>query len=179
MIASFPQFELQAPDLYPTRAVCIPELLHGNGGGQCPLIGSLEHRIHLLGCGEEKHADVLLWHMTIEAQHTQHTMKRVERAWLPAPGGWLVPSYGYSIVDHVIPYLSFSLCEHMVQERRPCGSVPRPKHFDSRGARHCPPNHVALVQYRNLRQSTDAAQQERDEICSSRCKVPSLSLCVL
>ncbi len=79
MIASFPQFDLQSPDLHPTRTAGIPELLHSNGGGQFSLIGSLEHRVHLLSRGEEKHADVLTWHMVIEAQHAQHPMERVER----------------------------------------------------------------------------------------------------
>ena len=87
MIASFPQFDLQSPDLHPIRAVGIPELLHRNGGGQSPLIGSLEHRVHLLRRGEEKHADVLLRHRAIEIQHAQHAMERVEKGRLPAPDG--------------------------------------------------------------------------------------------
>ena len=78
MIASFPQFSLQSPDLHPIRAVGIPELLHSNGSGQSSLIGSLEHRVHVLSRGEEKHADVLLWHITIEVQYAQHSMERVE-----------------------------------------------------------------------------------------------------
>ena len=78
MIPSFPQFDLQSPDLHPTDIMGIPELLHGNGGGQSSLIGSLEHRVHVLSRGEEKNADVLLWHLTIEVQYAQHTMERVE-----------------------------------------------------------------------------------------------------
>ena len=78
MIASFTQFDLQSPDLYPTRTVGIPELLYSNGGRQSSLIGSLEHRFHLLSRGEEKHADVLLWHSAIEAQYAEHPLERVK-----------------------------------------------------------------------------------------------------
>ena len=86
MIASFPQFDLQSPDLHPTRMVDIPEMLHSNGVGQSFLIGSLKHRVHVLSRGEEKHAYVLLWHITIEVQYAQHSMERVEWRGLPAPG---------------------------------------------------------------------------------------------
>lgn len=79
MIASFSQFDLQSPDLPPTRMLGIPELLRSNRGGQSSLIGSVKHRIHVLSRGEEKHADVLLWHKTIEIQYAQHSMERVER----------------------------------------------------------------------------------------------------
>ena len=79
MIASFPQFDLKAPDFQPIREMGIPELPHRKGGGQSPLIGSLEHRVHSLRRGEEKHTDVLLRHRAIEFYHPQHAMERVER----------------------------------------------------------------------------------------------------
>ena len=79
MIASFSQFDLQSPDLHPIRALDIPELLHSNSSRLPSFICSLEHRIHMLIRSEEKHADVLLWHITIEAQYAQHCMERVER----------------------------------------------------------------------------------------------------
>ena len=78
MIASCPQFDLQSPDLYPTRMLGIPEMLHSNRSGQSSLIGLLKHRVHVLSRGEKKHADVLLWQSTIEFQYTQHSMERVE-----------------------------------------------------------------------------------------------------
>jgi hypothetical protein len=78
MIASFSQLDLQSPDLHPIRALGIPELLHSNGGRLSSLISSLEHRIHVPIRSEEKDADVLLWHITIEAQYAQHPMERVE-----------------------------------------------------------------------------------------------------
>ena len=78
MISSFSQLDLKSPDLYPTRTVGIPELLHSDGGGQTSLIGSSEHRVHVPIRSEEKDADVLLWQSAIDAQYAQHSMERVE-----------------------------------------------------------------------------------------------------
>lgn len=78
VIASCSQLDLQSPDLHPIRALGIPELLYSNGGRLSTLIGSLEHRIHVMIRSEEKYADVFLWHITIEAQYAQHPMERVE-----------------------------------------------------------------------------------------------------
>jgi hypothetical protein len=78
MIATCSELDLQSPDLHPIRALGIPELLHSNVGRLSSLICLLEHCIHVLIRGEEKYADLLLWQIAIEAQYTQHSMKRVE-----------------------------------------------------------------------------------------------------
>src|SRR6266700_8190691 len=45
MIASCTQFYFQPPDLDPTHAVLVPELIHADGGGEQPLVGPAEHLI--------------------------------------------------------------------------------------------------------------------------------------
>ena len=75
MIAPCAQFYFQPPYLNPTHAVLIPELIDGDGGGEQPLVGPAEHRIHLLSRGGQEHADVLSGHTAIQVQQAQHAIK--------------------------------------------------------------------------------------------------------
>ena len=85
MIAPSAQFYFQPPHLDPAYTIPIPELIDGNGGGEQPLVGSVEHRVHLLSRGGQKYADMLSRHTLIQFQQAQHAneVQPADRA--PAP----------------------------------------------------------------------------------------------
>jgi hypothetical protein len=78
MIAPSAKFYFQPPYLDPTCAVLVPELIDGNGGREQPLVGSVEHLIHLLSRGGQKYTDMLSRHTLIQFQQAQHAIKRGE-----------------------------------------------------------------------------------------------------
>ena len=80
MIAPCAQFHLQASHLDPADAISVPKLIDGYRGGEQSLIFSPEHRVHLLGRGGQKDANVLPRHTTVQFQHAEHVTKRGEWA---------------------------------------------------------------------------------------------------